>query len=176
MWEGQGVHWGAETHFQFDNSLKLQKRINELLRGGVVLTPLERILPDALMDKGLFFSSVLRLFALEIIPQDIWNAVDLKLWYRAVAGQFPKEKVVYAELMNCLRYSAMQLGEEFLKWFDAEIYDRGWEKQQYIPQEHIDVSTEDMVTEDGWVILHMDNYGIKDVEGAAKAAEAVMEL
>lgn len=167
---------GAETHFQFDNSLKLQKRINELLRGGVVLTPLERILPDALMDKGLFFSSVLRLFSLELIPQDIWNAVDLKLWYRTVAGQFPKEKVVYAELMNCLRYSAMQLGEEFLKWFDAEIYDRGWEKQQYILQEHINASTEDMVTEDGWVILHMGNYGIKDVEGAARAAEVVMEL
>lgn len=30
--------------------------------------------------------------------------------------------------------------------------------------------------ENGWVILHMDNYGVKDVEGAARAAEAVMEL
>lgn len=171
-----GISWGARSNFTFDNDLKVQKNEHALLIGMAALSPFERYLPEINMDFGLLYQCILRMVSLGCLPQEMIQQLNWKTIYKNVYEQYPKNKIVYDELIHRLRYAARNLGDEFLKWFDREIYEPG--KEKYRLTEEMDAYTgwEDTVTESGCVALTLDKYGVKNIFDAVKIFEVITEL
>lgn len=171
-----GVSLGARSNFQFNNDLKIQKNERALLCGIAALSPIERYLPEIMMDYGLLYQSVLRMVSLGCLPQELLKAVDWKSIYQIVFKQYRKDKIVYDELINKLRYSAMNFGDEFLEWFDEEIYKPGWVKERYKGEERAYNGFVDLADEKGCVILTLDKYGVENIFDAVRMFEMIAEL
>lgn len=171
-----GISLGAKSNFQFDDDLEIQKNERSLLCGIAALSPIERCLPEIMMDQGLLYQAILRMVSLGCLPQELLEAIDWKAIYQIVFKQYQKEKIVYDELLNKLRYSAMNHGEEFLKWFDEEIYKPGWIKETYDGEGPAYNGFVDLVDEKGCVILTLDKYGVKNIFDAVRMFEIIAEL
>lgn len=113
--------------------------------------------------------------SLGCLPQELLKAVDWKNIYQIVFKQYRKDKIVYDELINKLRYSAMNFGDEFLEWFDEEIYKPGWVKEKY-KEERAYNGFVDLMDEKGCVILTLDKYGVENIFDAVRMFEMIAEL
>ncbi len=171
-----GISLGARSNFVFDNDLKTQKNEHSMTCGVVALSPIERYLPEISMDYGLLYQSVLRMISLGVLPEELLEIMDWKIIYKNISEQFKTDKIVYDELINKLRYAATNLGEEFLNWFDEEIYNPGREKKTYEEKEKVYSGWEDTVGENGCVALTLDKYGVKNIYDAVKMFELITEL
>ncbi len=170
-----GISLGARSNFMLHNDLKIQKS-ESLLCGIAALSPFERYLPEIMMDYGLVYQAILRMVSLGCLPQELLKSIDWKTIYRNVFGQYQKDKIVYDELLHRLRYSAMGLGDEFLKWFDEEIYEPGWIKEKYDSKNHPYNGYNDTVGTNGGVALTLDKYGVKNIYDAVRMFEIIAEL
>ena len=171
-----GISLGAKSNFMFDNDLEIQKNEKFLQCGLSALSPTERYLPEVTMDYGLLYQSVLRMISLGVLPEELLEIMDWKIIYKNISEQFKTDKIVYDELINKLRYAATNLGEEFLNWFDEEIYNPGREKKTYEEKEKVYSGWEDTVGENGCVALTLDKYGVKNIYDAVKMFELITEL
>ena len=147
--------------------------------GGWCSSPVERLVPRITSDIGLFYNSVIRIVAKKLLPIEVIEQnFNMKKWYLELYGLMHKRELIYERQIREMHYAAKQNGEEFLRWFEKELWEElvraeSPEIQKEVPD---DVKIyETKVYEDGTVVMDASNYGVENIYQATLLAERVSE-
>ena len=92
--------------------------------GGYGKTLYERLIPQTLTDVNLLYSSFLRAISRNILPEKyITDVIDWKKWYTEIAKLLDINDVEFDRKIHEMQYTAGYHGEEFVKWFNENIYE-----------------------------------------------------
>lgn len=100
--------------------LKIQD--NSSMAGRYVLSYMERLLPDVGGKVIYFYEALLYAVSLGLLPEAYAEQMDWQKIYQETARQVDIRDMAYVRKMTELRYAGAKIGEDFLAWFDAEIY------------------------------------------------------
>ena len=132
--------------------------------------------PYITTDVGLLFINVMRAVRLNILSkEDIEKTISWKDVFKAISRQIDIRDTEFDRKIHEMRYSAMQHGDRFLKWFDENIYepalvprviqeDEDYQKIKY---------TEDFTIQNGG-ILDASKYGVNNIYDAARLFTIIM--
>lgn len=138
--------------------------------GGYGKTLYERLIPQTLTDVNLLYSSFLRAISRNILPEKyITDVIDWKKWYTEIAKLLDINDVEFDRKIHEMQYTAGYHGEEFVKWFNENIYevlmtpkycDENIANNQYTKSYSVGR------TAAGSLILDASEYGVSDIKGA----------
>ncbi len=106
-----------EDEAEFLNDLKKTANI-----GGYCASVYERMMPEVTTDKSSLYNCILRMIARGIIAESDLEHFDFRKWFLDVFCQMDIRDPLFDKKVHYFRYTASLHGEEFLKWFDENIY------------------------------------------------------
>lgn len=106
-----------EDEAEFLNDLKKTANI-----GGYCASVYERMMPEVTTDKSSLYNCILRMIARGVIAESDLEHFDFRKWFLDVFCQMDIRDPLFDKKVHYFRYTASLHGEEFLKWFDENIY------------------------------------------------------
>ena len=143
--------------------------------GGVTMSQIEMLLPDRLTDVGLLYSSILRAVARGVLSENVLGEIDWKVWFLNYYNSMNKRDMYFSLKMQKFRFAAMKHGEEFLKWFDANIYEDALEPVIFEEKDKTIKTYEEYDNENG-IMLDASKYGVKNIYEASLLFERLTGL
>ena len=165
-----------ETNEEYYKMIQNMKSDNEM--GGYNRTVLERGMLLTGTDTSSLYTSILRAIELGVLDEEQVNSLwDWKVIFNRLYSEIDVRNVSYDMLIHSMRYAAMKRGEEFLRWFDENIY---YEALEPIFVGEMKVPTVKKFEEEklvnGGVILDASKHGVFDIYGATKLFEKMTGL
>lgn len=118
---GANANRGKLKDEEFHKMMAEQKKDNNV--GGFCRTYIERLLPDMGTDTASLYSCLLRAVAIGALPEEYINEkFDWKTKFLRLFAEIDIRDVIFDRKIHTMRYAASKHGEEFLKWFDDNIY------------------------------------------------------
>ncbi len=123
---GSAVVRVTKTFNDYNKATKALSNRRSQFIGERVYMYVEQFVPSSSIVRGsnklVWLSAVLTLCSLGIVPKDYLNEIDWKYQYLHILQEISMDDIVYDKYIHMFRYTASKHGEEFLKWFDAELY------------------------------------------------------
>lgn len=150
---------------------------NELFRtgnmGGYVHCSLERLLPMTGGDMVCFYDSLLRAASKGIVSfEEINGLFDWKKIFRQAIERMNVLDIQFDRILHYCRYTASFHGEEFLQWFDEEIYTKKLcpchMTQKQIEQMNKKEVYREGRTKAGGMICDASKYGVTNISEAVR--------
>lgn len=92
--------------------------------GGFSKSQVETLTPELGSDVTSLYNSILRAVNRGLIPRHyLADVFDWKTWFMNSYRVMGKEDIYFDRKIHQMRFAAMKHGEEFLKWFDENIYE-----------------------------------------------------
>ncbi len=91
--------------------------------GGYCRLHYENLIPDIGTDVSTLYSSLLRVISKGILPQSYLTLFDWKNVFRNIVRDLNIKDLTFDKKIHQVQYAASLHGEEFLKWFNDEIYE-----------------------------------------------------
>ncbi|WP_271811987.1 glycosyltransferase family 2 protein [Clostridium beijerinckii] len=180
-----GASIGAKSNSGAISVLESNKRVDENKRtnniGGFSTSFIERLMPEVTTDISSLYNSILRAVARGVLPIDFLdNLLNWKKMFEECFMQLDIRDVLFDKKLHYFRYTASKHGDEFLKWFDENIYEKA-----IIPREIDDKINEEILKrktyvegpiETGGQILDASRYGVTNVYEASLLFEKITKL
>jgi hypothetical protein len=149
--------------------------------GAHALSAIERLIPQVSTDISSMYINILRQIGRGLIPIGFLDSIiDFKQIFTQCFNQLQVTDVLYDQKLHFFRYTASMHGEEFLRWFDENIYNKA-----IIPIEVDDKKMDEFFKtkkynegniETGGLILDAFKYGVTNVYEASLLFEKMTEL
>ncbi len=169
------VYEPDQTETEFLNDLKKTADI-----GAYSPSPYERLMPEVTTDKSSLYNCILRMVARGVILESDLEQVDFGKWFLDVYSQMDIRDTLFDKKIHYFRYTAALHGEDFLKWFDENIYHHALipcrvdeEKMARLQKRKCYVEGTDQY---GCRTLNASKYGVANVYGAAVLFERLSNL
>ena len=121
-----GGSMGAKANMVYDLKEDETEFLNDLKKtaniGGYCASPYERMMPEVTTDKSSLYNCILRMIARGVIAESDLEYFDFRGWFLDVFRQMDIRDPLFDKKVHYFRYTASLHGEEFLKWFDENIY------------------------------------------------------
>ena len=176
---GANANKGKKTNEEFEKMM--QEISNDNNMGGFCSTYYERLLPQTGTDTSSLYSSLLRMISIGILPEayltDVFNWEKM---FAKLASELDIRDVAFDRKIHEMRYAAMQHGDEFLQWFDKNIYNPMLEPR-LIDERQIEKlarrkTYSNTTNSEGGIILDASEYGVKNIYNAVKLFVQLSEL
>ena len=82
----------------------------------------ERLTPEVITDKSALYNSILRMITRGTIAESDLEQIDFCRWFHDIYMQMDIRDPLFDKKLHYFRYTASLHGDEFLKWFDDNIY------------------------------------------------------
>lgn len=154
------------------NTLQASKQFNDEMRksenvGGFSLSYIERFLPELRTDISSLFNSCLRAVDRGVLPKVYMDEVfDWKMMMLQCMVYMDVCDVEFDRKLHYARYVASWHGEEFLKWFDENLYNVLLEPNKQTTAQEKVINERNYVigtNEDGGVTLDASEYDVSNV-------------
>lgn len=160
------------------NKLEVEKTNNI---GGFSMSSIERLLPQLGTDVSSLYNSILRAIARGVFPMEyLTELLDFKKMFMELYKMMDIRDVYYDKKIHYMRYTASLHGEEFLKWFDDNIYSKALEPrvvdEEKLAELHKKKTYTEGKTELGGMILDASKYGVTNIYEATKLFEKLTGL
>lgn len=169
------LHTLNKEETAFVNEMKKMANI-----GGYCASPYERLMPEVTTDKSSLYNSILRLIARGIIAESDLNHFDFRKWFLDVFRQIDIRDPLFDKKIHYFRYTASLHGEEFLKWFDENIYYDALTPQlvdeEKLARLHEKKCYKEGKNAFGGRTLDASKYNVQNVYDAAKLFEKLTKL
>lgn len=176
---------GLKSNVGDTNVKDSNKRLEEVMKtgniGGFSTSYIERLMPEVTTDISSLYNSILRTIARGVLPIEFLdNALDWKQMFKECFSQLEVTDVLYDKKLHYFRYTASKHGDQFLKWFDENIYEKA-----IIPRKIDNKKIEALLKrktytegtiETGGEILDASKYGVTNVYEASLLFEKITEL
>lgn len=179
---GKKSSMGTDTIIECNNLI--EETIQTYNIGGLSTSAIERLIPVVPgigSEIGPLYSSILRAIARGVQPIKIIDSVfNWKRIFVECFNQLQVMDILYDKKLHYFRYTASKHGEEFLKWFDENIYEKA-----VIPREIDNKKMEEFLkmkkykegtTKAGEVTLDASKYGVTNVYEASLLFEKITKL
>lgn len=118
---------GALSTLPMESQQKGNAYTNRIIQenniGGFSKSRMETLAPELGSDVSSLYNCVLRAVNRGLIPVGYLKEVfDWKEWFTNIYKVLSKKDVYFDRKIHQMRFAAMKHGEEFLKWFDENIY------------------------------------------------------
>lgn len=91
--------------------------------GGFCTTYMERLIPDFGTDVNSLYSCLLRMVSVGVLSETaLWEKLDWQKIYLNLYNGMDVKDIAFDRKIHEMRYAASKHGEEFLQWFDENIY------------------------------------------------------
>lgn len=124
-----GASVGATSNIGATSVKDSNNRVEEVMKtnniGGFSTSAIERLMPEVTTDISSLYNSILRVIARGLHPVEFLdNLLDWKQMFKECFNQLEVTDVLYDKKLHYFRYTAAKHGDEFLKWFDENIYEK----------------------------------------------------
>lgn len=100
------------TRVQMDNNV-----------GGFCTTYMERFIPDMGTDINSLYNCLLRMVSIGVLSEEeLWGKMDWKKVFMNLCDGVDVRDIAFDKKIHEMRYAASKHGDEFLNWFDKEVY------------------------------------------------------
>lgn len=146
--------------------------------GGFCRSYLEREIPLTSTDTWSLYCSLLRAMTIGVLSeQSLDELFDWKQIYKKLASELDVRDVIFDKKIHEMRYTAMRKGEEFLCWFDQEIYyhclsPRTIDNNRLEEMKQVK-SYKKQKMPGGGIVLDASEYMVKNVYDAVKLFERI---
>lgn len=149
--------------------------------GGFSMSSIERLIPELGTDLSSLYNSILRAIARGVFPMEyLTELLDFKKMFMELYKMMDIRDVYYDKKIHYMRYTASLHGEEFLKWFDDNIYSKALEPrvvdEEKLAELHKKKTYTEGKTELGGMILDASKYGVTNIYEATKLFEKLTGL
>lgn len=169
------VYEPDETETAFLNELKKTADI-----GAYSPSPYERLMPEVTTDKSSLYNCILRMIARGVILESDLGQVDFRGWFLDVYSQMDIRDPLFDKKIHYFCYTAALHGDDFLKWFDENIYHNAFSPRRIDEEKIVRLRDRKCYTEGtnqyGSRTLDASKYGVKNVYDAALLFERLSNL
>lgn len=180
-----GASVGAQSNSAATKIEDSNSRMDEVIKtsniGGFSTSYIERLMPEVTTDISSLYNSILRAIARGACSEEFLdNLLNWKQMFTECIMQLDIRDVLFDKKLHYFRYTASKHGDEFLKWFDENIYEKA-----IIPRKIDDKKKEEAVKrksykegpmENGGEVLDASKYGVTNVYEASLLFEKVTGL
>lgn len=180
-----GASVGAKSNSAATKIEDSNERMDEVIKtsniGGFSTSYIERLMPEVTTDISSLYNSILRAIARGACSEEFLdNLLNWKQMFRECIMQLDIRDVLFDKKLHYFRYTASKHGDEFLKWFDENIYEKA-----IIPRKIDDEEKEETVKirsykegpiENGGEVLDASKYGVTNVYEASLLFEKLTGL
>lgn len=164
-----------EEELAFLNDLKKTANL-----GAYCASPYERLMPEVTTDKSSMYNCFLRMIARGIIAESDLKYIDFRKWFMDLYTHIDIRDPLYDKKIHYFRYTASLHGDEFLEWFDENIYHNAW-KPRLINEEKFDQlykkkSYKEGKTPIGGQTLDASKYNVWNIYDAMQLFESLSNL
>ena len=174
---------GARTNTGLNTEAEIVAEARRLLQdgnmGNYAYSDYETLSPWITTDKGLLYLCLVRSEWMGILGEEVAKQIDWKKAFWGIYCQLDVRDMAYDRKIHEMRYAAMQHGDEFLKWFDENIYEPGLEPR-YIDEDAIEKQkqqnsyVENYTPENGGT-LDASKYGVTNIYEAVTLFTQLMK-
>lgn len=169
------LHTLNKEETAFLNEMKKMANI-----GGYCASPYERLMPEVTTDKSSLYNSILRMIARGVIAESDLEHFDFRKWFLDVFHQIDIRDPLFDKKIHYFRYTASLHGEEFLKWFDENIYHDALTPrlvdEEKLARLHEKKCYKEGKNAFGGRTLDASKYNVQNVYDAAKLFEKLTKL
>lgn len=163
---------GARANKGSQNEKECQKTINYYLAtgnaGAYCKTWYELLSPDTGSDVSSLYLSLLRALSIGLLPEQYLDTYfDFKKMFLNICMKLDVRDVTYDRKINEIRFAAMRHGEEFLKWFDENIYSQAFAPRKVEPKKHDEKMYKTGTDAAGGQTLDASEYGVTNIYEAS---------
>lgn len=170
---------GAISTLPLESQEKGAAYANRIVRennvGGFAKSQIETFAPELGSDVSSLYNSILRAVNRGLIPARYLREVfDWKQWFMNIYRVLSKKDVYFDRKLHQMRFAAMKHGEEFLKWFDENIY-----ADALVPVvfNETDNNAKTYKEEEGdKIVLDASRYGVHNIYEASQLFERLTGL
>lgn len=153
--------------------------------GGFSMSKTERLLPEISTDTSSLFNSLLRAVTIGIISMDkVEQLADWKKMLKKLAGNFRYDDIMLDKKLHYFRFTAAKHGEEFLEWFDENIYKPMIEPKEFktVKPDSSEISGSIKKTykegfgDDDSLTLDASKFGVCNINDAVELFEKITAL
>ena len=91
--------------------------------GGFCTTYMERLIPETGTDVSSLYNCLLRMVSIGVLPEEeLEEKLDWQKVYLNLYSGMDARDVAYDKKIHEMRYAASRHGDDFLRWFDEEIF------------------------------------------------------
>lgn len=175
--------------YKSNNAIKSVEKAKEIYEsvkktgnvGGFSMSSIERLLPQIGTDLSSLYNSILRAIERGVFPIEyLTEILDFKKIFMELYKMMDIRDVYYDKNIHYMRYTASLHGEEFLKWFDDNIYSEALKPrvldEEKLAELHKKKTYTEGKTELGGMILDASKYGVTNVYEATKLFEKLTGL
>lgn len=170
---------GAISTLPLESQEKGAAYANRIVRennvGGFAKSQIETFAPELGSDVSSLYNSILRAVNRGLIPARYLKEVfDWKQWFMNIYRVLSKKDVYFDRKLHQMRFAAMKHGEEFLKWFDENIY-----ADALVPVvfNETDNNAKTYKEEEGdKIVLDASRYGVHNIYEASQLFERLTGL
>ena len=168
---GANANKGKVTSDELEKMLSSQKKDNNV--GGYCRTYMEGFVPDTGTDSSSLYACVMRSLSVGVFGmEEIWAAIDWKCVFQKLYSEMDVRELTYEKKIHEMRYVASKHGEEFLEWFDKNIYQPALEPVIVDEVKVANIMKKKSYKEEkfanGGVVLDASEYGVENIYDATK--------
>lgn len=144
--------------------------------GGFSKSQMEALAPENGTDVTSLYNSILRAVNRGLIPVHyLVDVFDWKTWFMNCYRTLSKADIYFDRKIHQMRFTAMKHGEEFLKWFDKNIYADALEPVIFVEQDKNVKAYEEYDNESG-IVADASRYGVQNSYDASLLFEKLSGL
>lgn len=146
--------------------------------GSFAMSETEMLFPEVTTDVSSFYNCFLKAVARGLLPESILseeNGIDWKGWFINCYRTLDKKDVYFSQKMQKFRYAAIKHGEEFLKWFDENIYAEAL-KPEILPERDKTSKTYQEYDDERGIMIDASKYGVHNSYEASLLFEKLSGL
>lgn len=179
---------GNSTGAKANLTHKLDKKENEFLNdlkktaniGAYCSSVYERLMPEVTTDKSSLYNCILRMIARGVITEKSFENINFSKWFIDVFRQMDIRDPLFDRKLHYIRYTASMHGEEFLRWFDENIYHKALSPCM-IDEKKIEKAEREKAYKEGETplgarTLDASKYGVENIYDAAGLFEQMTGL
>ncbi|MBN7573056.1 hypothetical protein C1H57_00375 [Clostridium sp. 2-1] len=180
-----GASVGAQSNSAATKIEDSNSRMDEVIKtsniGGFSTSYVERLMPEVTTDISSLYNSILRAIARGACSEEFLdNLLNWKQMFTECIMQLDIRDVLFDKKLHYFRYTASKHGDEFLKWFDENIYEKAIMPRKIDDEKKDEVvkrkSYKEGPMENGGEVLDASKYGVTNVYEASLLFEKVTGL
>lgn len=144
--------------------------------GGFSRSRVETLAPENGSDVTSLYNSILRAVDRGLIPGHyLVDVFDWKTWFMNCYRALSKEDIYFDRKLHQMRFTAMKHGDEFLKWFDENIYAEALIPVVFVEQDKNKKTYRESDNESG-ITVDASRYGVHNSYEASLLFEKLSGL
>lgn len=175
---------GAKANMVYSLSEEETVFLNDLKKtsnlGGYCASLYERLMPEVTTDKSSLYNCILRMIARGVFPESDLDYINFRRWFVDVYRQMDIRDPLFDKKIHYFRYTASLHGDEFLKWFDDNIYYNALKPRFIDEKKFAELHEKKSYTEgeDSFGVRTFDasKYNVHNIYEAAKLFEKLTNL